>query len=199
MATKHGRRHSTEYNTWAGMKMRCLNPNNPKYPRYGGRGITICAEWVADFGAFFNDMGPRPSPAHTLDRIDNDGNYEPSNCRWALPKAQSNNRSTTRQFTYKDCTGTLYDIAAYTGVPRRLLRFRLDLGWDLTRAVEQPAHADEHHVTFNGKTQSLAAWGRETGLGGACISERLRKGWCVRDALTLPKNPGRKLYKQEIS
>jgi hypothetical protein len=197
-AKTHGLRTSPEYMVWARMKARCNNPNNPKYYRYGGRGISVCARWEGDFAAFYADMGAKPSPAHSLDRIDNDKGYTPENCQWALPAAQANNRSTTRTHEYRGFVGTRDALAKHTGVPSRLLKFRLDLGWDIARAIETPSHADERHVTLAGKTQSLSAWGRETGLGGACISERLRAGWPVEAALTLPKKPGRG-YKQEIA
>jgi hypothetical protein len=90
---KHGMRRSPEYTSWTAMKMRCLVPSNKDYPRWGGRGVTVCGRWRDSFEDFLADMGPKPSPRHTLDRWpNNDGNYEPGNCRWATPKEQALNR-----------------------------------------------------------------------------------------------------------
>lgn len=88
-----------EYNSWLSMRARVLNPRHRRYPNYGGRGIAICPEWLSSFAAFLNDMGPRPS-GQTLDRIDPDGNYEPSNCRWADTSTQNSNR---RPFPVHHC------------------------------------------------------------------------------------------------
>lgn len=197
MPTTHGLRDAPEYRVWASMKARCLNPNNPKYYRYGGRGIKICLQWVNDFAQFYADMGPRPSDKHSLDRIDNDGDYTPSNCRWAVQKTQANNRSTTGIYTYNGVTGTLYDIAAHVGLSRNFLRHRVQHGWSIEKAVETPPHADETHLEYQGRTMSMSDWGRETGLGVFCISERLRAGWSLEDALTRPKKT-RKTTKQEL-
>lgn len=103
-AKRHGMaggNRSREYKTWRAMKARCLNPNNPAYKNYGGRGITIDPVWITDFEAFYKDMGDRPE-GKTLDRIDNDLGYYKDNCRWATPKEQILNQR-KRNASCKDC------------------------------------------------------------------------------------------------
>ena len=100
---KHGatncrdaRTWAREYVTWADMKARCNNPNTHNYYLYGGRGIKVCVRWQKDYTAFLSDMGPKPTPKHTIDRINPDGDYEPGNCRWATASEQQRNRRDRR-------------------------------------------------------------------------------------------------------
>ncbi len=88
----HGLRRTREYKSWAALKQRCLNPDDAAFRHYGERGIKVCERWRDSFENFYADMGPRPSPKHSIDRINNDGNYEPGNCRWATASEQVKNR-----------------------------------------------------------------------------------------------------------
>ncbi len=93
---RNGQTKIPEYGIWSGMKTRCYNPNVKKFNRYGGRGIIICDRWLNSFPDFYEDMGKRPTPKHQIDRIDNNGNYEPLNCRWILPADNARNSSPTK-------------------------------------------------------------------------------------------------------
>ena len=90
--TKHGLQGSTEYWSWQHMKQRCLNPKNKRFKDYGGRGIKVCSRWLNSFENFLEDMGPKPGPKYSIDRIENDGNYSPSNCKWSTVLEQNNNK-----------------------------------------------------------------------------------------------------------
>lgn len=106
-STKHGMTKSDTYKTWCELKQRCCNPKNHAYECYGGRGIKICDRWFNSFENFLEDMGERPSKEYSIDRINVNGNYEPSNCRWATDKEQCNNRRSNVIIQYKGRTQNL--------------------------------------------------------------------------------------------
>jgi len=131
------RAHRGEYGVWLAMKQRCRNPNHPEYPRYGGRGITVCDRWADSFESFLADMGDRPE-GFTLDRVDNEGNYEPENCEWALQNVQNRNYSRNNWLTYNGETLCITDWAKRIGVNHQTLRNRLKRGWTLDEALGTP-------------------------------------------------------------
>lgn len=132
------RKASPEYVAWAEMIKRCENPNCKSYERYGARGITVCSRWRKDFAAFLADMGPKPSPEHSLDRRDNSGNYDPENCRWATRKEQARNRRTSRLITFNGESKTLAEWGEIRGMNPLTLRIRIHAGWSLEDALMKP-------------------------------------------------------------
>ena len=123
------------YISWCNMKTRCLNRNHVSFHDYGGRGIVICERWLRSFTNFLADMGEKPSKAHFLDRVDNDGNYEPSNCRWATNIMQARNRRSSRKITFNGETKCLAEWAEITEMPYHIIRDRLDDGWSVADAL----------------------------------------------------------------
>lgn len=114
-----------EYYAWRSMRSRCINPMNASYPQYGARGISVCQRWINDYDAFFDDMGTRPSPKHSIDRIDVNGHYSPENCRWATAKEQALNRTTTELLEHNGQRLTVTEWADALGIPRDRLWRRL--------------------------------------------------------------------------
>jgi len=125
--TKHGAyandSETPEHYVWRSMIARCNNPNSQAYHYYGGAGITVCKRWM-DYTNFLADMGNRPSPLHSLDRIDTRKGYKPSNCRWATRSEQQKNKTTTNKYTNGKFTGTLVECAAHIGISKELAHWR---------------------------------------------------------------------------
>lgn len=137
---KHGKANTSEFHSWSNMKQRCYNPKNGKYHLYGARGIKVCERWLNSFENFLADMGVKPSDQHSLDRHpNNNGDYEPSNCRWATSQEQAENLRSSKL------------------------------------------------ISFNGKTQSQAAWARDLRISQITLRERLEK-WSIEKALTEGKD-----------
>jgi hypothetical protein len=133
----HGRTNSSAYWRWRAMMQRCTNPNDVGWANYGGRGIMVCEAWRT-FEGFYRDMGD-PPPDMTIDRIDVDGNYEPSNCRWATMIRQARNKRVARLMTLHGQTKCLHDWTDVYGINYQLVFYRLQRGWDFERALTTPA------------------------------------------------------------
>lgn len=142
--TKHGHSKSREYRVWSCVIQRCCNPSNKDYPYYGGRGITVCDRWKESFENFYNDMGPRPSKRHSLDREDNDKGYDPDNCRWVEHSVQMNNTRRNRRFNYKGKLMTASQLsqlpeALTAGLSSKTIYTRITLlGWTVEFSVSKP-------------------------------------------------------------
>jgi hypothetical protein len=134
---KHGMNRTPTHHAWCGMISRCENPNESGYHNYGGRGIRVCESWRTDFSAFFSDMGAKP-PGKSLDRIDNNGNYEPSNCRWATRKEQNRNRRNNVFITHNGETQCMEEWAQRLRVSPRAIAKRLERGVPVDQVLVAP-------------------------------------------------------------
>jgi hypothetical protein len=133
-----GRKTCPVYKAWQNIISRCHNPRKPDFARYGARGITVCDRWRESFENFLADMGERPSPKHSIDRIDNNGNYEPGNCRWATNSEQQRNKRTNRLITIDGITHCVVEWAEIKGIPGNNINARLHEGWSDYDAVMTP-------------------------------------------------------------
>ena len=135
--TTHGLCNAPEYKPWASMIERCTKPESPSWPYYGAKGVTVHPTLMTIEG-FIAEIGPRPSPEHTIDRIANKGHYEPGNIRWATHVVQCRNRSSNRLITYGGRTLCLAAWEEETGIPQATIAYRLRVGWSVERALSQP-------------------------------------------------------------
>lgn len=123
-----------EYAVWSSMKARCLNPNSQQYKNYGERGIKVCERWML-FENFFADMGERPSSKHSLGRLENDGNYDPSNCAWQTKQEQDNNKRTNVFLEFNGVKLTVAQWAKRIGLNTDTLWMRINAGWSVEKAL----------------------------------------------------------------
>lgn len=134
----HGHHGTSTWRCWSAMRSRCFNPKASHFERYGGRGVTVCEGWNS-FENFLIDMGERPSLAHSIDRIDPNGNYEPGNCRWAEKKEQARNSTAVPLYEFKGRTQSLPAWAEEVGVKANTLRYRIKhAGWSVAKALSTP-------------------------------------------------------------
>ena len=136
--TTHGMSDLAEFNIWMGMRDRCLNPRSPAYANYGGRGITICERWLHSFPAFLADIGSRPSPTHTLERVENSLGYSPENCRWATRAEQALNTRRNVILSFNGAVLNLKQWAERLGIKYDTLQMRVQRGWSTEQVLTQP-------------------------------------------------------------
>jgi hypothetical protein len=136
--TTHGLSLVPEYNIYNNIIQRCTNHRNTAWHHYGGRGIKVCQRWLDSFEAFYEDMGPRTSAKHSIERLDNDGHYCPENCVWATKRVQAFNRRSSRLITYQGRTQCLAAWAVEIGIKQVTLGGRIRSGWTVERALTQP-------------------------------------------------------------
>jgi len=145
LKTIHGLKNNNAYEIWCGIKKRCFNKKCKEYPLYGARGITVHPEWVASFKSFYDHVGPRPSKSHSIDRINNDGNYEPGNVRWATSIEQANNKRNNSILTVFGKKKTIAEWERDIGCSKELIRQRIKkLGWSAEKAILTP----KRHVNY---------------------------------------------------
>lgn len=138
IATSHGKKNTRLYGIWHNIKWRCYNPKSHEYLRYGGRGITVCDEWRNDFQSFYDwAMANGYEDNLSIDRIDNDGNYCPENCRWATAKEQANNRKGNNRITALGVTRTIAEWEKESGISRQAILWRISHGWSTNDAVSK--------------------------------------------------------------
>lgn len=186
-ATLGSRSGSPEHRIWAAMKSRCYNSKTPYYHNYGGRGITICQRWRESFLNFLADMGPKPFPEATIERVDNDAGYSKENCRWATRLEQGQNTRKAQMLTYNGETMCLSAWARRLGINLSTLACRLKRGWSIPKALTTlPRQNGPRYVSYNGETMCLTDWAKKLGVTRAALYNRIKWGWPL-DRVFSPK------------
>lgn len=177
------------YNIWKGLRQRCLNPNNPNYKDYGGRGINICKEWDR-YSIFYNwAMANGYESYLTIDRENNHLGYNPVNCRWVTITVQANNRRSNRLLEYKGKIQNIEQWSLETGLDYKVISDRLNkLGWSIERSLSIPVKKFENNfIEFKGQIKICAEWARLLGVSHQTLFRRLNVyGWSVEKSLTTP-------------
>lgn len=170
------------YPTWYAMMKRCYSPSNHNYKRYGARGITVCEEWhnYKCFELWANSTYPAGEQKLTLDRIDNDKDYCPANCRWVTMKTQSNNRRSNTFYTLNGETKTFTEWCNYYQISDDVVWERINkLGWEIQKAFSTPLSLQSsktRYITHNGETHNLTEWCKITGVPHSTVYARIKRG-----------------------
>lgn len=179
--------HLLERSVWHEMRKRCHATYSKDYPRYGGRGIVICDRWLNSFDCFLEDMGERPSKNHSIERIDNDGNYEPGNCKWATPVEQARNRKGTLQLPYQGRLVSAAELSELTGIPHNKILKKIYAGKSIDEII-----ADHHKgysirtYKYKGSDKTISEISELTGMSKRALRYKLaEKGLSAEEAVAL--------------
>lgn len=165
---------------WEKMRQRCADPNNNRFAQYGGRGITVCREWQKSFPAFLRDMGLPPTLNHSIERTDNEGNYEPWNCRWATIAEQAANKRNNRRITIAGRTLAIFQWASESGLPMQTLWLRVKKGWtesELLKPLNYQRAGWQRKASIGGVTKPVSVWAREAGISQGVLVHRINAGF----------------------
>ena len=174
---RHGMYKTRIYQQWASMIDRCYNENNKRYPRYGGRGLTVCEQWRSSFESFYADMGDAPEGT-TLDRIDNEKGYTPDNCRWATPQEQANNRSTNVLIEWEGKSMSIADWARHFNLPYHWIKHRHSRGYKPPElfSTEHLPYRKAKTYPFGGEELTLKQLSARTGVKLQTLYARVYAG-----------------------
>lgn len=189
--TTHNLTSHPLYHVWQGMKKRCYNKNDKSFYLYGERGISVCPEWKNEFLNFYNwSIKNGYTEGLTIDRINPNGNYEPSNCRWATPKQQSNNKRNNSFIIHNGHKYSSYDLSLMCNLTQKEITRLIREGRDFNYIVTHTPINTKTLITFKNETHSILEWAQILSIKKGTLKSRLKRGWTIERALSTSKrNP----------
>lgn len=194
IASKNNKRHgmsgTPEHSAWYHLIQRCEKPTDSRFHCYGARGIKVCERWKGKngFANFIKDMGPRPGPEYSIDRINNNDDYKPSNCKWSTRIEQANNKSINIVISYQGETKTLKEWSRVLGFDYKNVWERIkSLGWSFEKAIKmEKKETVRCLVEYNGVTKTITQWCNELHLNYGMVKARIKNGWDINRAFEQP-------------
>lgn len=182
------RKYKLLYQVWSEMKRRCNNKKSISFINYGARGISVCSEWENDFNKFLCwSLTNGYNIGLSIDRIENNGNYEPTNCKWSTCTEQSNNTRQNRHLQFHGKVKTLTEWAKELKMSEKLISERLHVyGWSVYKTFTTKEDTRFNMISFNGEEKPLTVWAKEIGISHSCLIKRMKMGWDLEKILSIP-------------